>query len=81
MSDKERKKANEKIERLLKEAENAINEACRLARDHKLTFSWDGPSYGMGGYFDGQAAVTKKGEYGETYDEDFDGWNASSQSC
>lgn len=53
----------------------ALAEAENFAIKHKLDFSIS-PSYGMGGYFDGEQ-VGEKNEWGE----ESDGWNPSSQSC
>lgn len=66
--------SKQKIQELLKEAEAKLQEAEQLARETEQGFYWDGPAYGMGGWFDPNVTTNEWGE--ET-----DGWRASSNSC
>lgn len=69
-----RREATGKIAEQLKIANEALKEAQRIADDAGVSFSWDGPTYGMGGYY------TPNFEESDNYYEE-SGWNASSQSC
>lgn len=65
--------AKKQIQQLIKQAETILTECERIAKKNKVDFRWDGPSYGMGGWYIA----------GED-DEDWDGstgWQASSHSC
>ncbi|MDD5149989.1 MAG: hypothetical protein PHC28_05835 [Flavobacterium sp.] len=67
------REVNKQIANLIKEAEAKISEAEALAKEYKLSFSWSGPAYGMGGYYDGDWETSNcEGE---------SGWNPSSSSC
>lgn len=68
------KEAYTKISNLIAQADANIAEAVRIAREAGVEFSWEGPAYGMGGYFD---PARTEDEYGD----ESDGWLASSQSC
>lgn len=70
----DKKEANQKISVLLAEARAKLNEAAEIARTAGTSFSWSGPAYGMGGYFDPEDT---KDEWGE----ETNGWQASSHSC
>lgn len=59
------------LEELVAKAEAALKEAEQFAEENKLSFSY-GPTYGMGGYFEGDK---EQREYKES------GWYPSSQSC
>ncbi len=71
MSDQDRKIAQGKVAEKIKEAEAAIKEATEIASAAGIGFNWEGPAYGMGGYFEGRS----EDEWEES------GWSASSQSC
>lgn len=62
------------LKKLVEAAEAALEEAERFAEEHKLSFYYIGPAYGMGGYFEGD--TDRRGEY----EKDF-GWSPSSGSC
>lgn len=66
--------ANQQIQQLLKHAETILAECEKIATENKVDFRWDGPTYGMGGWFIA----------GEDQDDDWNGsaeWQASSHSC
>ena len=63
------------VDKLLRAAEENLRKATELAATHNYDFHWDGPEYGMGGYFH---AGTTTDQWG---DEKTDSWLASSQSC
>lgn len=74
-----KQEANEKISRLISEAEGLITEAELIADEFELGFDW-GLAYGMGGYYTGVpegADPNKTNSWGEP----LYGWQASSQSC
>jgi hypothetical protein len=62
------------LQRLLDEADSALKKATEFAREHNMSFSYEGPSYGMGGLFDPEETTNQ-------YGDESDGWQASSQSC
>jgi hypothetical protein len=66
--------ARQKIRELLTSVNNSLAEAESIAREANVSFMWDGPTYGMGGYFDPNRG---KNEWGD----ECDGWLASSMSC
>ena len=73
------KEAAEKISVLLAKASASLTAAQKIADESGVDFSWDGPTYGMGGRY---SARTKP----EDVDDDWessgdDGWMASSHSC
>ena len=68
------KEKSAQLSALIKQAEAKLDEAVEFARENGLSFHWNGPAYGMGGYFDPEET---KDEWGE----DTGGWAASSQSC
>lgn len=70
----DKKEANAKISSLLAQADAKLEEAAKIAREAGVSFSWSGPAYGMGGYFEPEGHTDQWGD--ET-----DGWMASSQSC
>lgn len=79
MSEKE---ALELISQKLAEADKLIAEAEQIAKDNGVEFSWDGPTYGMGGYF-GKASDWESSDWedsGCSIDVEYE-WRASSQSC
>jgi len=63
-----------KLQLLMDEAEAKLREAAEFARANDLSFTVDGPSYGMGGTFDPDRTE-------DNYGNESDGWLASSQSC
>lgn len=63
-----------KIGELLQEASRNLDEAARLAEENGESFYWDGPAYGMGGFY-------RSEEYNKKWDESNHGWMASSESC
>lgn len=69
--------AESKIADLIREADEKIREAEKLADEHGLQFSWDGPSYGMGGWY---TPNHPDWESSNCYGEET-GWMASSHSC
>ena len=77
MTDKQ--EAQGKIAEQLKIVRDAFAEAERIADEAGVSFSWDGPSYGMGGYYEGQGE--RKDETDEEWEDSDAGWSASSQSC
>lgn len=44
--------AHAKIAALVLDAEDSLREATKIADEFGINFSWDGPSYGMGGWYD-----------------------------
>lgn len=50
-TERETAEATKKIAELVKVAETALEEAEKLATQYSISFSWDGPGYGMGGWF------------------------------
>lgn len=69
----EQKEAKDKISNILREIEDKLAEATKIADAASVDFYWEGPSYGMGGHYTPE-------EYGEKWGESA-GWAASSQSC
>lgn len=67
-----KEEAQKKIQQHLATARAEIAEACKLADEHKTSFSWD-LAYGMGGEYEGNPDL--RSEYSE------DGWQSSSHSC
>lgn len=61
-----------KLKEIVKKASDTLNEACKYATEHKLSFSWR-PFYGGGGYFEGD--IDERDSYNDT------GWFASSRGC
>ena len=80
MSDQDKKIAQGKIAEQIKIAEAALNEAQRLANEAKVSFSWEGPSYGMGGHYEGDPEDRYIQDWQDSDDVNA-GWSASSQSC
>ena len=78
MTDK--KEAQGKIAEQIKIAQDALAEAQRIANEAKVSFSWEGPSYGMGGYYEGDPEDRYIQDWQDS-DADDAGWSASSQSC
>lgn len=62
------------IQEKIQEAQHLVWEAEALADEHKVPFSMNLGSYGMGGYYDPD---NQQDEWGN----DNGGWHASSQSC
>lgn len=56
------------------ELDQKLSEVEAFATEHNLHFHWNGPTYGMGGYFDPTREHDSWGEGGP-------GWSASSHSC
>lgn len=79
-----RNKLNEKqqliaqLSELISNIDNAISDAEEFAIEHGLSFTWDGPSYGMGGSFDGRLP---KDHHDRDTDQTGPQWYASSLSC
>ncbi len=76
MSEEELKKEEmTKMYNKIKEAQAALNEACKIADENSFSFGWD-LAYGMGGYYEGKGtksfrnSVRKEGE-----------WVSSSENC
>lgn len=46
------RKANERIAEILAQVEALLAEAAKVADDAGVTFYWDGPTYGMGGWYE-----------------------------
>ena len=72
--------AQGKVAEQIKIAQDAIKEAQRIADEAKISFSFEGPAYGMGGYYEGNP----EDRYLEDWQDSDDisaGWSASSQSC
>ncbi len=76
----EKQIAQAKIAGQIKIAQDALTEAQRIADEAKVSFSWEGPSYGMGGYYTGDKTERYFEDWQES-DADDAGWSASSQSC
>ncbi len=69
--------ASEKIAECLALATRALKEAEKIATEAKLSFTWSGPGYGMGGRFDAE-------NWRDSGCSDYDNepaWRASSHSC
>ena len=64
----------DQIDALIKESADALEKACELAKQHGISFSIEGPAYGMGGSFNPERKEDRWGT-------ESDGWLASSQSC
>lgn len=69
-----REEVEKKIADCLKVANKALQEAAQLGKEHGVSFYWDGPAYGMGGYFDWNSSNCE-------YEGDEAGWQSSSSSC
>jgi hypothetical protein len=84
ISEQDKQQANARIAELVNIAKQALKEATAIADQHGLEFRWDGPSYGMGGSYQGTRpwmSSTEKCE-ADNYDSIDEGmWRASSQSC
>jgi hypothetical protein len=63
-----KQQASEIIAKYIANAEAEIAKAEEMAKIHELHFRWDGPAYGMGGYFSGVP------------DEDQQHWHPSSNN-
>lgn len=74
------------------ELDAKLEEVTVFAQENKLGFHWDGPTYGMGGYFSpvrDPSEIPPKPEYGsdeywdwcDQYDDENQGWSSSSNSC
>lgn len=66
------KELNAKVDAAKALASSALDEAIAFADEHGLSFYWDGPAYGMGGYYQGDE---KQRDYKHR------GWEPSSGSC
>jgi len=81
--------ANEEINERLTKIIELLSECESIADEHKVSFIFDGPSYGMGGSYHPRnqwVSSDCEGEDGWSdsgcSDGDYDGgWSASSQSC
>jgi hypothetical protein len=60
-----KEEAAKKIADLLEQADALIAQAVGVSEESGISFYWDGPKYGMGGY----------------YNPEEDGWNTSAHSC
>lgn len=72
MSERKQKKALKDISERLEQISDLLRECEEIAKEAKVSFTFSGPAYGMGGTFTSVA------------DPDFDdsaGWQASSNSC
>lgn len=78
MTDK--KEAQGKIAEQIKIAQDALKEAARIADEAKVHFNWEGPSYGMGGSYEGDPDDRYLEDWQDSDDVNA-GWSASSQSC
>ncbi len=81
---KARREAAGKISALVKQANDAITEAEKIADESGVGFSIDIGGYGMGGYYSPKTPRVKaKGEDSDELDWDNSegGWQASSHSC
>lgn len=67
--------ASAKIAEILSEIDSLYSEASDIATESGVSFSFDGPTYGTGGWFD--PSEIGKIEWGD----ELDGWSASSHSC
>lgn len=74
----ERKEANAKISKKLAEATALIRECEAIADEFGVEFHWDGPEYGMGGYYTPDFEHSDEESW---YNSDETGWQASSHSC
>jgi hypothetical protein len=74
-----KEQASKQIAEYIQKAEKSIKDAEKLALKYKIDFDWNGPSYGMGGYFIGGEDEEFSRE--DELDDDYYGWKASSQSC
>lgn len=75
------KEANKTIADKIEAAESLIRECETIADQHGLEFRWEGPSYGMGGYYIGKDP-SKADWSSSTRDcEGGDGWSSSSSNC
>lgn len=84
-TEKEKKEALEKIEKLKEKALKLISEAEEIATEAGVTFSWD-LAYGMGGWFRPKREAGKNEDGELTSDEDYadsdeGGWESSSSNC
>lgn len=70
----EKQLANTKISTLLETANKALAEAADIAREAGVDFSWSGPAYGMGGFFDPERTE-------DNWGNDSNGWCSSTESC
>jgi len=63
------------VREALDAADAALKEAEKIAIANNDSFYWDGPSYGMGGYFYPGTSTDSWGDTREDY------WQSSSSSC
>lgn len=64
----------EKVAAATAVADHAFDEAIAFANEHKLSFYWEGPAYGMGGSYQGDTSEWDRRE-------SENGWCPSSLSC
>lgn len=74
-----RKEKVAEIAEYIRAARDALSMAEAVADKYSLEFYWEGPAYGMGGYYSGKSATTDDDDGWNSSDEE--GWQASSQSC
>lgn len=72
--------ASKKIAEQLEIADKALAKAEKIADESGVSFSWSGPAYGMGGYYQPEEKKPE-GSDEDWYSSDEAGWRASSQSC
>ena len=74
--------ANKKIAEQIAIANAALVEAARIAEESGTSFYWDGPTYGMGGYYEPAQKKPDDVDDDDWYpSSDEDGWRSSSHSC
>ena len=79
----ENKVAQEAINARLQQIQEILKECAAIADQNDIGFNWDGPGYGMGGFY---MTKTECEEYEPDFYEDYKTetggmWRASSQSC
>lgn len=79
-----KQEASKEIARKLAEARKLITECEQIADDAGVDFSWGGPSYGMGGYYNPKPKpedTTEEDDDNSWCSSDSYGWKSSSESC
>jgi predicted alpha-1,6-mannanase (GH76 family) len=72
------KEAAQKVAQYIAEAESALSKAEDIATEYGVGFSWDGPSRGMGGYFNGARLKEIEDRKTQQPNDDDDEWSSSS---
>lgn len=78
-----KEQATQKIAELIKQAHELLGQAAQLADQHQINFGYDGPAFGMGGYYSPRPVEDENWTSSDCYVGDGDdnyGWQ-SSNNC